>query len=620
MTSRVTFGDFAEAITHHLDDRASGTKTIGSRTPAAIAAEVHEYAEALRVVLKVMVRYMADLNAAAKERSSQELREATAWDRARSQASNAVQAAYRNVLRADHLMGHASPGRAASPAVRSLRAAVTAMTAGRDLLHTHFASTPDGRRHAQSEWAPIIASPPVSNALLTEVAGWARQITAHGSYLNAGSVRLPPALLEELRLVNGAFGKLFALSAAVEKAQSREPLAEVDTRQLHAVPTNVLQPRRLPSPTESIEDLCQGTADSAERIRRAAALAASEAAMSPWVNAESFGYTASFSAIISHNCEILQQTLAARAAQLGAADLSKHLLASAKASGTARLAWLDAARAWRRIRTDAEDEIAPAAAEASDLAHWTGRLAYSDPDWNPSLGAGHDYRRARELAPEAADFSAVLNAAHQAAKTLTAIAAADYSQIRTAALNSRILVQKKRELAADESEPVFVRATPRRAEILLNSYRGAGAASVQAAARIAAAATEAESQPYKIDDVQYGRQMALVAGLENPSKEMPGPVERILRELGVTEQELLNRGIALDKAATELVTEAALETAPQRWHAAVKSLGSAPDTASIIDHMLLKTRRHEQSAQRVALHDVARPTSNYGVQSPQAEP
>ena len=49
------------------------------------------------------------------------------------------------------------------------------------------------------------------------------------------------------------------------------------------------------------------------------------------------------------------------------------------------------ARAWYRITTDTRGTITPAAAEAADLALWTGRLAYADPNWTPALGR-HDDR------------------------------------------------------------------------------------------------------------------------------------------------------------------------------------------------------------------------------------
>ena len=52
----------------------------------------------------------------------------------------------------------------------------TALTYGRDLLHTHLATTPDGERQALSDWAPVISSAPVNRALLAGLADHARAI------------------------------------------------------------------------------------------------------------------------------------------------------------------------------------------------------------------------------------------------------------------------------------------------------------------------------------------------------------------------------------------------------------------------------------------------------------
>ena len=51
-----------------------------------------------------------------------------------------------------------------------------ALTYGRDLLHTHLATTPYGGRRALSDWAPVISSAPVSRALLAGLADHARSI------------------------------------------------------------------------------------------------------------------------------------------------------------------------------------------------------------------------------------------------------------------------------------------------------------------------------------------------------------------------------------------------------------------------------------------------------------
>ena len=61
------------------------------------------------------------------------------------------------------------------PAARHLAAAAGALTAGHDLLQTHFAPGPDGSRTGRSRWALVITSEPVGGALLSELAGSARR-------------------------------------------------------------------------------------------------------------------------------------------------------------------------------------------------------------------------------------------------------------------------------------------------------------------------------------------------------------------------------------------------------------------------------------------------------------
>src|SRR5256884_3831914 len=62
------------------------------------------------------------------------------------------------------------------PAVQHLSAAAGFLAAGRDLLQTHFATGPGGTRERRSYWAPVITSPPVTAALLGEIAGCALRL------------------------------------------------------------------------------------------------------------------------------------------------------------------------------------------------------------------------------------------------------------------------------------------------------------------------------------------------------------------------------------------------------------------------------------------------------------
>jgi hypothetical protein len=74
------------------------------------------------------------------------------------------------------------------PAVRHLSSANTYLAAGRDLLQTHFTTGPAGDRVGTSPWAAVITSPPVTSALLTELADSARRLAVWTARLaTAGS-------------------------------------------------------------------------------------------------------------------------------------------------------------------------------------------------------------------------------------------------------------------------------------------------------------------------------------------------------------------------------------------------------------------------------------------------
>lgn len=104
---------------------------------------------------------------------------------------------------------------------------------------------------------------------------------------------------------------------------------------------------------------------------------------------------------------------------------------------------------------------------------------------------------------------------------------------------------------------------------LLNTYRDAGTASAKATAKTAETHTLGRGKHRSRIAAPISRSahrhttVTMISDGEEEQK-MPGPVERILCELGVTDQTLLNRGQALDDATSQLVAEAAQQTAPQR--------------------------------------------------------
>ncbi len=72
--------------------------------------------------------------------------------------------------------GAAGPGSGSpDPMVVSLAAAADSLAAGRDLLRTHFAASPDGEQVQRSDWSAVICSGTVTRAMAAEVASWSRQ-------------------------------------------------------------------------------------------------------------------------------------------------------------------------------------------------------------------------------------------------------------------------------------------------------------------------------------------------------------------------------------------------------------------------------------------------------------
>jgi hypothetical protein len=482
-----------------------------------------------------------------------------------------------------------------SSLTRDLGAAASVITVARDLLHTHFHTSADGTRRDRSEWAPVITSAPVRRALLGELARWSRHIVSHGTRITSATPRDGSGLTTGQRRVLAICRPLTALITAVETASSREPVTAEDVRQLYRIPVNMLHPRSVPACTETVTGLQLGIVQCAERVRSAAATAVTDAAWSPAISPESFTQTAMCAAAISGHCEILQQSLAARAAQLGATRLRNDLVTSAAAAARARQAWLTAARAWYHIKTDAPAGLSPAAQEAADLAQWAGRLTYADSGWTPSTAPAGDCRPPHQLAPDPGTFTRTLTAIHQAARTLTTLATAGYTQIRAAARNGRLLVPAVQVPGPSRNASAYTRAPGRASDILLARYREAGTASIKAAAQILRItaqhdatdrqATRSPAAPPGGRPVPGRAAPATVISPTEPDPP-PGPIERVISGLGVTQNDLLTRAIALDHSVSQLIADAADRTAPQRWHSAVIRPGAVTNPAAVTRHVL----------------------------------
>jgi hypothetical protein len=603
VTDRATFGDFAGAVLAQLRHIVGPRELAAGGLPEIErAGQVQEFTHSMHGVVTVLTRYSADIAAVLASGARPKASLSGTWSHASIQAHEALENASAFLQPAMACTSRPGHRRAADPAARRLDAIAGALATGRDLLHTHVAVRPDGSRLQRSEWAPIVTSSPVARALLLELGLWARRLAEQGARIALPGPEAGRGTGEERHRLNTACQWLWILDSAVQAAQRYQPVTATEIRLLHAIPASTMAPRCLPVGTETVISLCQGTASTAERVRHAATIATPDPAWSPALTADSLRHAATCGTVISYNCEILLRTLATGAAQRGTDEMADRLLGCAEAAGQARAAWLHAARAWRRITTDTRGIISPASAETADLALWTGRLVYADPSWTPALGPSHATRTPQALAPEPGDLSVVVAAVHQASQTLTQIAAADHSQIRAAAGAGRLLVPTRSLPDRFDIPHPFAPAPGDRIDAILGAYHDAGTASAQATAAVASvaadvlaashvltiarAATRGDSGP--LADVDRGSAQPRPEPRHTPG--LPGPVERILEDLGVTSSAMLARASAIDQLAEQLILGAA--DAIESGQAGFEAVGLSRSTGSaeLINHMLASGR------------------------------
>ena len=598
MTGRATFGDLSRLAASQLDQAVSPPAPVSKRNLAkARAAQLDDVIRSLNDVVSVMSRYCADITSAFTGYPARQLRTLGGWPRAAAQAQEAAEYAA-GFLRAAQADSPRRRPRGTSRAASGLDAAATSLTAGRDLLHTHFATGRDGARAARSEWAPVITSAPITRALLLELGQWARTAARQGARLALSGPPILRGTEEQRRMLNAACQWLWILDATVLDAHRHDPVSAADAELLHAIPVNALAPRHIPADDETVTRLCQGTTETAERVRHAARTAVPQAAWSPALTADSFRQTAASATVISHNCATVLSSLAVLAQERGVPDLSRDLLTSARAAAVARTTWLAAAQAWSRITTDTRGAISPAAAEAADLALWTGRIAHADPGWTLDQGPSSVHRPPHDLAPVPGDLAIVVAAAHQACETLTSLAAADHAQIGTAARAGRLLVPTRSLPATFDVPHPFAPAPRDRIGALLASYHDAGTASAQATATIAHVAADVRAPSRVLStaraairagpgpDGHTTRAPARPDAQPSPVHELPGPVERILQDLGVTSTDVLHHAAVIDQAGEQLILDAAQATEPRHPAFGTASLSRSAGTAEIINHML----------------------------------
>jgi hypothetical protein len=505
--------------------------------PPAGAQQVHHITLAALRAVTVMRRYLGDITAGTGVGGG-------LWTAALLRGQSAT-IRIAGVLSQETPPAHGFP--AGSLAAR-LDGYAAALTYGRDLLHTHLATTAYGGRRALSDWGPVISSVPVSRALLAGLADHARAIGGQLARLPLDRAAGAETAAAWQRLQVAA-GQLRELDAAVQAAQWQAPVLPADRQLLEAVPVNAAPVVQAPPPEAPVSTLCAGIISTAQRASQARRELAPRAAWSPELTADSMRHAAASNVVTSLNTETVYRVLAARARELGYRTLIPGLDAAADRAGDARRAWLAVAHVWDTMVTDTRGYLSRPAAEAGHLALWTGRLAYADPAWKPARGPSPAVRDPASLAPGPAAVTQIVSALHYTADSLARAACTDLDTIRTAASAGRLYVTTRSlpELQYDVPRP-YAEAPQDRIDAAAAAYASA-ADTAQAVLHSAAQVAAAVDAPSRVLS-------AAAQATAHQATAPRGRLEQNLIDLGVRDAGLLRQGAGVDWMAQQVLAQA----------------------------------------------------------------
>ena len=405
MTSQATFGDFIRAVDEQLAGAHARHDTLmGPTASSCEPPEVRDVMAALQRVVAIMTRYARQVTGAQVPAHDRPMLDP--WGRASVDAREALE-------NANALLRDAAPGSewsagesTGSPLAERLRSTALLLTTGHDLLGTHVATGPDGTQRGRSDWATVIRSVPVSRAVLSEIGSLAGLAASQTTRIALTRGLGQHDAEEARRNLNTACQWLWVANASVQYANLTDPVPDGARDLLHAIPVNAREPRSAPRGGESIRDLCDGAILSAERIRHATRTLARDAAWAPTTSGTSLRHAAGASTATSYHCEILLRTLADHRDLKRLRARRNELLAAADALLGSRAAWLRSAHVWDQLTIDSPKVLSQAAAESSDMALWTGRLAFADPGWTLARGPSATSARPRSSPPIRTTFPA----------------------------------------------------------------------------------------------------------------------------------------------------------------------------------------------------------------------
>jgi hypothetical protein len=598
----VTFGALLRASHSELDN--AGSLIAVERGPGVAASE----RQLCRLVV-ALSRFADDLAADPGVASLGGQVSSDAWTQAAAVARDALRAAGAELRLA--VEGDLDPpiegsGQAAS----HLFGAAVSLAAGRDLLQTHFETDAHGVPTGRSDWSEVVTSAAVTAALLEELGGWAARLASMAVRL--GESNLPDPARGRLRITSRL---LAAAAEAVGQAQQAEAATESGRQLLSAVPAYTVPARRQLGDPEPVAGLCTGLLVSSERLRMLARRPAALASWSPAATPAAWRSTAAATAAAGHASGLVLRSLTRRAAQVGHnRAVVERLREATEAVHAAWPAWRGVAIAWGRVTTATTRSRSGAVIEVGDLVLRMGRLAWDDPTWNPSRARSAMPRTPEHLAPTSADIKPVAAAVHHTWDALAKMASTNLAAVQAAANAGRglaadsgqLYVPTRSQLNNHQAPGQFDSARTGPVAALLDTYQAAIQAS-QAAVRaldaaavtldlpsslLATAREAAAHQRHPVPQRQdsppprrgslpesaaLGRAGPAASSADftpspNPPTSAvtparrPGPVEQAILRLGLTDQPLLLRAAAIDKAGRDLIAEArqtAARSAPQ---------------------------------------------------------
>ena len=308
---------------------------------------------------------------------------------------------------------------------QGLAGVTDALTAGRELMLSHYEPAPWGGLAARSRWAPALASEPVILAVSAEMGLWSQVAASWTRWVTAISPSHGAAAREALE-----HAAIMLQAAATVPTRTGRP-AETAVRDglLRAIPHHAPPQPLPPHETEGHAELCTGIMASAERLRAAAFTPA-------WPGHLGSGAAWQRS---SRACAIALD-LASQAMQMltgRAADVNAPLLAAPGPRGapaalaSARDTWRAITHCWKVITTDTQDHSSPFTDDASYLAVRMGRLVTGNPQWTPALKHQAPGDAAR-LAPGVHGLHLTLAAIHHAVDAIECVARADLRGVQAA--------------------------------------------------------------------------------------------------------------------------------------------------------------------------------------------